>query len=165
MGFQQYQALQSTGLPQVLGVQAAGSAPLVLGHAVEHPETVATAIRIGRPARGEQALAAAEESGGRIIAVSDDEILDMQRRLAAQGVWVEPASAAGLAGLAAQLRDGQINVRGKRVVAVCTGHGLKDPGIITSRMAEPRPLPANLAALEEAILSSGGKNLDESAAG
>lgn len=152
MGFKQYQALKSTGLPQVLGVQAAGSAPLVLGHPVEHPETVATAIRIGRPARGEQAMAAAEESGGQIIAVSDDEILDMQRRLAGQGVWVEPASAAGLAGLAAQLRDGRLKLQGKRVVAVCTGHGLKDPDIITRRMAEPLILPAKLAALEEAIL-------------
>ncbi len=152
MGFKQYQALKSTGLPQVLGVQAAGSAPLVLGHPVEHPETVATAIRIGRPARAEQALAAAEESGGQIIAVSDDEILSMQRRLAGQGVWVEPASAAGLAGLAAQLRDGQLHLHGKRVVAVCTGHGLKDPEIITRRMAEPVLLPANLAALEDAIL-------------
>ena len=94
-----------TGLPRILGVQAAGSAPLVLGHPVEHPETVATAIRIGRPARGEQALQAAEESGGRIIAVSDEEILAMQRRLAAEGVWVEPASAAGLAGLAARARS------------------------------------------------------------
>jgi threonine synthase len=152
MGFQQYQALKSTGLPQVLGVQAAGSAPLVLGHPVEQPETVATAIRIGRPARGEQALAAAEESGGQIIAVSDDEILSMQRRLAGEGVWVEPASAAGLAGLAAQLRDGRIKLRGKRVVAICTGHGLKDPDIVTRRMAEPLVLPATLAALEGAIL-------------
>jgi threonine synthase len=152
MGFKQYQALKSSGLPQVLGVQAAGSAPLVLGHPVEHPETVATAIRIGKPARAEQALAAAEESGGQIIAVSDDEILDMQRRLAGQGVWVEPASAAGLAGLAAQLREGRLHLQGKRVVAVCTGHGLKDPDIITRRMVEPLVLPANLAALEEAIL-------------
>jgi threonine synthase len=165
MGFKQYDALKSTGLPQVLGVQAAGSAPLVLGHPVEHPETVATAIRIGKPARAEQALAAAEESGGRIIAVSDDEILDMQRRLAGQGVWVEPASAAGLAGLAAQLRDGRVTLRGKRVVGVCTGHGLKDPDIITRRMAELRVLPANLVALEEAILAGPTKNLDDSAAG
>jgi len=153
MGFQQYHALKSTGLPQILGVQAAGSAPLVLGRPVEHPETVATAIRIGRPARGEQALAAAEESHGQIIAVSDDEILAMQRRLAAQGVWVEPASAAGLAGLAAQLRAGCLHLQGKRVVAVCTGHGLKDPDIITRRMAEPLLLEANLAALEKALFT------------
>ncbi len=164
MGFKQYHALKSTGLPQILGVQAAGSAPLVLGHPVEHPETVATAIRIGRPARGEQALAAAEESGGRIIAVSDDEILDMQRRLAAQGVWVEPASAAGLAGLAAKCGTDRSRLRGKRVVAVCTGHGLKDPDIITRRMAEPRVLPASLGALEDAILAGPIIDLDDSAA-
>jgi threonine synthase len=74
MGFRQYDRLKGTGLPRILGVQAAGSAPLVLGHPVDRPETVATAIRIGRPARGEQALQAAEESGGQINAVSDEEI-------------------------------------------------------------------------------------------
>ena len=131
-GFKQYHDLKSTGLPQVLGVQAAGSAPLVLGHPVENPETVATAIRIGRPARGEQALQAAEESGGRIIAVSDDEILAMQRALAGlEGIWVEPASAAGLAGLAHEIAAGRFEAKGKQIVAVCTGHGLKDPDIIT----------------------------------
>ena len=88
----------------MLGVQAAGAAPLVLGHPVEHPETVATAIRIGKPARGEQALQAAEESNGRIIAATDEEILTMQKTLAAlEGIWVEPASAAGLAGLAIEI--------------------------------------------------------------
>jgi threonine synthase len=133
-------------------VQAQGSAPLVLGHPVEKPETVATAIRIGKPARAEQALQAAEESRGRIIAVSDDEILHMQARLAASGVWVEPASAAGLAGLAAELRQGRISLVGQRVVAVCTGHGLKDPDVITSRMPLLQNLPAELAALEDALL-------------
>jgi threonine synthase len=152
MGFRQYERMHATGLPRILGVQAAGSAPLVLGHPVEKPETVATAIRIGRPARGEEALTAAEESHGRIIAVSDDEILAMQRRLAASGVWVEPASAAGLAGLACQLREGKIDVRGKRVVGVCTGHGMKDPDIIATSMPAPRLLPSRLDALEEAIL-------------
>lgn len=149
MGFRQYNNIKSTGLPRILGVQAEGAAPLVLGHPVEHPETVATAIRIGRPARGEQALQAAEESGGQIIAVSDDEILAAQRSLAAEGAWVEPASAAGIAGLAHELRAGRINVKGQRVVAVCTGHGLKDPEIITRNQPAPRLLPANAAALEE----------------
>lgn len=149
MGFRQYNKIKSTGLPRILGVQAEGAAPLVLGHPVEHPETVATAIRIGRPARGEQALQAAEESGGQIIAVSDDEILSAQRSLAAEGAWVEPASAAGIAGLAHELRAGRINVKGQRVVAVCTGHGLKDPEIITRNQPAPRLLPANAAALEE----------------
>jgi threonine synthase len=152
MGFRQYHGLKSSGLPRILGVQAAGSAPLVLGHPVEKPETIATAIRIGRPARGEQALQAAEESHGQIMAVTDDEILAMQHRLAASGVWVEPASAAGLAGLANQLLAGKLDVRGKRVVAVCTGHGLKDPDIIVKYMPAPRVLEANLSALEEAIL-------------
>ena len=152
MGFRQYNHLKGSGLPQVLGVQAAGSAPLVLGHPVDKPETVATAIRIGRPARGEQALVAAEQSGGRIIAVTDEEILDMQRRLATSGVWVEPASAAGLAGLARQLREGTMDVRGKRVVLVCTGHGMKDPDIIAKSMPAPQKLPSELRALEDAIL-------------
>jgi threonine synthase len=152
-GFKQYQELKSTGLPQVLGVQAAGAAPLVLGHPVDKPETVATAIRIGRPARGEQALQAAEESNGRIIAVSDDEILGMQRELARlEGLWVEPASAAGLAGLAHELAAGRFEAKGRRIVAVCTGHGLKDPDIITKAMSRPNLVPPRLEALEEAIL-------------
>ncbi len=152
MGFRQYDSLKQSGLPCILGVQAAGSAPLVLGHPVDHPETVATAIRIGRPARGEQALQAAEESGGRIVAVSDNEILAMQKRLAAEGIWVEPASAAGLAGLASELRTGRMDVRGLRVVAVCTGHGLKDPDVITRSMAAPAALPPDLDALEDILL-------------
>jgi threonine synthase len=153
-GFKQYNNLKWTGLPQVLGVQAAGSAPLVLGHPVENPETVATAIRIGKPARGEQALEAAEESNGRIIAVSDDEILSMQRMLAKlEGIWVEPASAAGLAGLAHEIAAGKFNPQGKRIVAICTGHGMKDPDIITKDMAKPQIVPPRLDALEEVILS------------
>jgi threonine synthase len=151
MGFRQYHTLKNSGLPRLLGVQASGSAPLVLGHPVDRPETVATAIRIGRPARGEQAVQAAEESGGQIIAISDEEILAMQRRLAGEGVWVEPASAAGLGGLASEIRSGRINPSGMRIVAVCTGHGLKDPDIIT-RNLNPRVLPAELSALEDAIL-------------
>lgn len=154
MGFKQYEQIKGTGRPRLLGVQAAGAAPLVLGRPVEHPETVATAIRIGRPARGEQALQAAEESHGRIIAVSDDEILAMQRRLASQGVWVEPASAAGLAGWAAEIQAGRLRPKGWRVVAVCTGHGLKDPDIITRAMPAPHAIPAELGALEEAILET-----------
>jgi threonine synthase len=149
MGFKQMNDLEQTGLPQILGVQAEGSAPLVLGHPVDHPETVATAIRIGRPVRGEQALEAASESGGRMIAVSDDEILNMQKLLAGNGIWVEPASAAGLAGLAHELKRGALDLKGKRVVCVCTGHGLKDPGIITREMPEPQVLPAELGALED----------------
>lgn len=151
MGFRQYDHMYSYGLPQILGVQAEGAAPLVLGHSVDHPETLATAIRIGRPARGEQALQAAEESGGRIIAVSDEAILAMQHLLAVEGIWVEPASAAGLAGVAHEIECGRFDFRGKRIVAVCTGHGLKDPDIITKQMAEPRLLPARYEDLEELV--------------
>ena len=153
-GFKQYDQLRSMGLPQVLGVQAAGSAPLVVGHPVENPETVATAIRIGKPARGEQALQAAEESGGRIIAATDTQILDMQKTLATtEGIWVEPASVAGLAGLALEIESGILDPKGKRIVAVCTGHGLKDPDIITRDMARPQIVPPDLETLENIILS------------
>lgn len=159
MGFQQYHTLKASGLPRILGVQAAGSAPLVLGHPVEHPETVATAIRIGKPARGEQALLAAEQSNGKILAVTDKAILDMQRRLAANGIWVEPASAAGLAGLAEELKQGRLDLHGQRVVAICTGHGLKDPEIIARSFLHPQVLPAQYSILEDAILrSKGGGN-------
>ncbi len=146
-GFKQY----GKGLPQVLGVQAEGAAPLVLGHPVEKPETIATAIRIGKPARGEQALDAAQESNGRIIAVSDAKILDAQRILASEGVWVEPASAAGLAGLFAEAALGKFEARGKRIVIVCTGHGMKDPSIITESFKAPQVIPANYDALMNVI--------------
>ena len=153
-GFKQYEALKSTGLPCVLGVQAAGAAPLVLGHPVDRPETVATAIRIGKPARGEQALQAAEESRGRIIAATDGQILAMQKQLAQlEGIWVEPASAAGLAGLALEIATGKLKPKGKRIVAICTGHGLKDPEIVTKDMHKPVVLAPRLDALEQAILS------------
>jgi threonine synthase len=153
-GFTQYDGLKGSGLPQVLGVQAEGAAPLVLGHPVEKPETVATAIRIGKPARGEQALEAAEQSGGRIMAVSDGEILSMQKKLARlEGIWVEPASAAGLAGLAHEIQAKRFEAKGKRIVAICTGHGLKDPEIITKDMTKPLVVQPRLEALEEAILS------------
>jgi threonine synthase len=142
-GFKQYKK----GLPRVLGVQAAGSAPLVLGHPVDKPETIATAIRIGRPARGEQALEAAQQSDGRIIAVSDAEILSAQKILASEGVWVEPASAAGLAGLIAESTVGKFDAREKRIVVVCTGHGMKDPSIITDSFTSPKVIPANYEAL------------------
>lgn len=149
-GFKQYQK----GQPQVLGVQAEGAAPLVLGHPVEKPETIATAIRIGKPARGEQALNAAQESKGRIISVSDRQILDAQRTLASEGVWVEPASAAGLAGWLAESAAGKIDAKGKRIVVVCTGHGMKDPSIITESFKSPQVIAANYQALIELVGST-----------
>ena len=138
-GFREYRAAGCVpNAPQLLGAQALGAAPLVLGHVVERPETVATAIRIGRPARGEEALLAAEESNGRLVAVSDDDILAMQLRLAGEGVWCEPASATGAAGLLNEVRSGRLDVRGRTVVCVITGHGLKDPDAITTRAPAPR---------------------------
>jgi threonine synthase len=156
-GFRQYDQINSSGLPKVLGTQAAGAAPLVLGHPVDHPETVATAIRIGRPARGEQALQAAEESGGRILAASDEQILGMQRRLAKEGIWVEPASAAGLAGLALEIQGGRLDPNGTRIVAVCTGHGLKDPDIITMHLPAPQVIPPAIELLEELLFNGNNR--------
>jgi threonine synthase len=147
-GFRQYHSEKNTGLPQILGVQASGSAPLVVGHMVENPETIATAIRIGRPARGEEALLAASESKGKIIAVSDQEILSAQHLLASNGIWVEPASAAGMAGLLKQINDHQINLDGKKVVVVCTGHGLKDPDIIMEGFGKTEILAPEIDILE-----------------
>ncbi len=152
-GFQQYHRIKGTGLPHLLGVQASGAAPLVLGHPVANPDTVATAIRIGNPARGQEALRAVKESEGRIIAVSDEQILYMQRLLAKmEGIWVEPASAAGLAGLVQEIDHQNISLRGKRVVAVCTGHGLKDPDIVVSSTSKMLVLPPKLDVLEAVIL-------------
>lgn len=154
MGFKQYETLKKTGLPHILGVQAEGSAPLVIGHPVEKPETIATAIRIGKPARGEQALQAAEESRGYIMSVSDDEILAAQKLLAANGVWVEPASAAGIAGLKKEIDTRRFDPSGKRIVAVCTGHGLKDPDIVT-RSFQYESLPLEISRVEEFIHTVG----------
>jgi threonine synthase len=148
MGFRQYHELRGFGLPRFLGVQAEGAAPLVHGAPVDQPETVATAIRIGKPARGEQALEAARESKGKIIAVSDEAILGAQRRLALEGLWVEPASAAGVAGAMIEVENSRLDLSRKRVVFICTGHGLKDPGIVTDSFEAPETVPARLSAIE-----------------
>src|SRR3954451_16399226 len=117
----------ATHLPAMWGFQAAGAAPIVLGHPVDHPETVATAIRIGNPASWQQAVAARDQSGGRIDAVTDEQILDAHRYLSSQeGVFVEPGSAASVAGLLASHAAGLVPP-GARLVWPGTGHGLKDP--------------------------------------
>ena len=109
------------------GFQAAGAAPIVTGRAVERPETVATAIRIGNPASWSKAIAARDESGGRIAAVTDDEILAAYRDLARlEGIFCEPSSAAGVAGVRKAAAAGELD-RDAIVVCVLTGHGLKDP--------------------------------------
>jgi threonine synthase len=133
--------------PRMLGFQAEGAAPLVIGRRVAQPETVASAIRIGNPARWEEAMAAMTESGGAIDVVSDDEILAAYRWLAThEGVFCEPASAAGVAGL---LRHGAGDAR--RVVCVLTGHGLKDPDTALSKAPAVVGCEADLTAVEKAI--------------
>ncbi|NLS08511.1 threonine synthase [Nesterenkonia sp. MY13] len=117
----------ASALPTMWGFQAAGSAPIVAGHPITEPETVATAIRIGNPASWEKAEAARDESGGVIEAVTDEEILSAHRWLSAkEGVFVEPASASGVAGLIKKHAAGEVPA-GKRWVITVTGHGLKDP--------------------------------------
>lgn len=117
----------ATRTPRMWGFQAAGSAPLVLGHPVDEPDTIATAIRIGNPASWRQAERARDDSGGLIDAVTDDEILAAHRLLSSEeGVFVEPASAAGVAGLLKQHGAGALD-GGQTVVVTVTGHGLKDP--------------------------------------
>jgi threonine synthase len=117
----------ATRTPQMWGFQAAGAAPIVLGHPVDDPETIATAIRIGNPASWRQAEAARDESGGRIESVTDDEILAAHRLLSStEGIFVEPGSAASIAGLLKAHREGVIP-RDATVVCTVTGHGLKDP--------------------------------------
>ena len=127
-GFREYAADGlATRTPAMWGFQAAGAAPIVLGYPVTEPETIATAIRIGNPASWEQAVAARDESGGVIEAVTDEQILAAHRFLSARvGVFVEPGSAAGVAGLLARAEAGLVPA-GARITVTVTGHGLKDP--------------------------------------
>jgi threonine synthase len=154
-GFSEWrEAGYSDSAPRMLGFQAEGASPLVAGHDFESPETVASAIRIGAPASREGALAAARESGGAIESVTDDEILAAQELLAQEeGVFCEPASAAGLAGLLKLAGEG----RGPsgNVVSVLTGHGLKDPDVILSRVELPEPVAATLEAVAGRMERSG----------
>jgi threonine synthase len=137
--------------PRMLGFQADGAAPLVLGSPVEQPETVATAIRIGNPASWEGAVAARDESGGLIEAVSDEEILAAQRDVAQfEGVFCEPASAAGVAGVRRLAGEGRLH-RSETVVCVLTGHGLKDPDAVQAQEGELQTVAADPAALRRAM--------------
>ena len=134
--------------PRMLGFQAEGAAPLVHGAPVEHPETVASAIRIGNPARWEDAMNAMTASGGAVRAVSDEQILDAYRMLAArEGIFCEPASAASVAGLLAHGTGGA-----ERIVCVLTGHGLKDPDVALRQAGAIVPCDPLLEAVERAVL-------------
>jgi threonine synthase len=134
--------------PRMFGFQAAGAAPLVHGAPVEHPETIASAIRIGNPARWEDAMEAMTSSGGAIRAVTDQQILAAYQFLASsEGIFCEPASAASVAGLLAHGADGA-----QRVVCVLTGHGLKDPQTALRQAGAVVPCDPELAAIERAVL-------------
>ncbi|GAA1118407.1 threonine synthase [Citricoccus alkalitolerans] len=145
----------ATRTPTMWGFQAAGAAPIVLGHPVTEPDTIATAIRIGNPASWEQAEAARDESGGMIDSVTDEEILAAHRWLSArEGVFVEPASAAGVAGLIKHHALGNVPA-GKRWVITVTGHGLKDPQWALRNAdgsdVEPQRVPFDVVAVAEAL--------------
>jgi len=153
-GFRRYADVGRTPqakLPRMFGFQADGAAPIVRGEAIEAPETVATAIRIGNPASWNAAVKARDESDGLIESVTDDEILEAQRMIVRlEGVFCEPASAAGVAGvrrLAAERRIGRSEV----VVCVLTGHGLKDPDAVQAEEGSLTPIPAELSAIREAM--------------
>ena len=151
-GYREYrEAEMSTRLPAMLGFQAAGAAPMFHGRVVESPETIASAIRIGNPASWEPAKRAVHESRGAIDIVTDDEILEAQRWLAShEGIFVEPASAAPIAGLfkcceparSPAYSFGQIS-EGSRIVCTLTGHGLKDPEAVTDPQAKLTPVAPN----------------------
>ncbi|HYP46285.1 MAG TPA: threonine synthase [Propionibacteriaceae bacterium] len=154
-GYSQYAATgNASRTPRMWGFQAAGAAPLVLGHPVSQPDTVASAIRIGNPASTELAIAARDESHGLFEAVSDDEILAAQRFLAArEGVFVEPASATGVAGLLARHQRGELDP-GQQIVVTVTGNGLKD---IDTALASRSPVQTDVVPpeVQQVALASG----------
>jgi threonine synthase len=165
-GYREYfEAGRISQLPVMVGVQAEGAAPLVKGEPVPNPETIATAIRIGNPASWQGAIRARDESGGTIIAVSDEAIVDAYRLLARrEGLFVEPASAASVAGLLKLAKEGYFErkfeqLKSERgferekpiIVCVLTGHGLKDPQTALQTFQLPEPLPPTVDAVKRAI--------------
>jgi threonine synthase len=158
-GYREYQARgKSTKLPVTLGFQAAGAAPIFYNRIVEKPETVASAIRIGNPASWKQARAGITESHGAIDVVSDEEILAAQTWLAQhEGIFVEPASAAPIAGFfkSCDSKEAAYSFQKipeqSRIVCTVTGHGLKDPDVITARMQELKAIPATVNDVRRAI--------------
>jgi threonine synthase len=151
-GYKEYfEADKATKKPKMYGFQAEGAAPIVRGHVIEKPETVATAIRIGNPASWQKAVAARDESGGIIDMVSDDEILTAQRILASEaGIFGEPASAAPLAGLIKHTSQGK-KFTDKVIVCVVTGNGLKDTETALKKAPSIMELPADIKAVEKAL--------------
>ncbi|HEU0213995.1 MAG TPA: threonine synthase [Jiangellaceae bacterium] len=154
LGYQEYAADgRASRRPRMWGFQAAGAAPIVRGEPVPDPQTVASAIRIGDPASWQLAIAARDESGGFIDAVTDEQILSAQRDLSSRdGLFVEPASAAGVAGLVASVADGRIDP-GQVVVVTVTGHGLKDVDTASAAYGDVRPevVPADVHTAASAL--------------
>ena len=153
-GYRQYHEEKViAATPRMFGCQAAGAAPIVQGHPIENPETIATAIRIGNPASWKGAIEAIEQSEGEISAVSDDQILEAYSHLASkEGVFCEPASAASVAGLLARQRAGdEICPEGGNVVCTLTGHGLKDPDRAIAGLDIPEAVSAELDALRRGM--------------
>jgi threonine synthase len=151
-GYNEYKkAGKINSLPIMLGFQAAGAAPIVRGRPIEKPETIATAIRIGNPASWKSAVEARDESGGRIEAVTDEEILNAYRLIASlEGIFCEPASAASLAGVIKLYKE-QYFEPGDIVVCTLTGNGLKDADVVFKVSKEPLKVKADIKAVEEAI--------------
>lgn len=152
MGYKEYRDRNRISiLPRMLGFQAAGAAPIVLGHPVEKPETVATAIRIGKPASWKGAEAARDESGGRIDAVTDEEILSAYSLIASsEGIFCEPASAASIAGVIKSYKERHINP-GSVVVCTLTGNGLKDPDTVFRVAREPLKVSGEIEAVAKIV--------------
>jgi threonine synthase len=158
-GYREYLAHErSTKLPAMLGFQAIGAAPIFHGRTIQNPETIASAIRIGNPASWKQATAAVVESRGAVDVISDEEILTAQSWLAQhEGIFVEPASAASIAGLfkCCDSADAAYSFQkigeSSRIVCTVTGHGLKDPDVIIGRMKELKPIAATVANARRAI--------------
>jgi len=162
-GYQDYRAAgKATRSPRMIGFQAEGAAPIFRGEIVARPETIATAIRIGNPASWSQASQAIAESGGLIDIVSDQEILEAQLWLAkSEGIFVEPASAAPIAGLRRACRPGAASrfrssliADGSRIVCTVTGHGLKDPDVVAVAIAPFAPIAPNESAVRRALEKS-----------
>lgn len=151
-GYKEYSKIgRIATLPRMMGFQASGAAPIVLGKVVEHPETIASAIRIGNPASWQGALSARDESNGIIEAITDEEIIDAYKLLAAsEGILAEPASAVPVAGVIKKNREGLFH-KGDLVVCTLTGHGLKDPDIAIRESGQPVRITPNIESLAQIL--------------
>jgi threonine synthase len=151
-GYKEYHQMKKTGLPRMLGFQAAKSAPIVDGHIIEKPETLATAIRIGNPASWKTAEAARDESKGLIDKVTDEEILQAYKLLAQnEGVFAEPASAASVAGILKLHHNNFFQGQKGNIVCTLTGHGLKDPNLVIQNIAKPVVVDPDLKSILKEI--------------